>query len=475
MKNAVLGIDIGTSSVKVLCVYPDGRTLRAGRVYMSRDLYGWKKALLGLLSEMDLTDVCAVGLSSQVGTYIIEGVPNPLNWYDSIGDTECTVWRDGDSPQTFIREIGMPHPPIRSYPLPRIQYIIDTYGSTYEGHPRRICQPKDYLCWLFTGNWITDIYSMRGLAHPSGYYSRYFLDKLGITEDHLPPLTMPNSMAGTVTESMASVTGIAPGTPVYCGSNDFYAGMLGLGVVNIGDAFDVTGTSEHIGLLQNEMDPHTPLVVSPYLHTKVLYGVTASSGSSLNFAIRNYGSVTLNLLQEPFPNAPLFLPYLNGERAPIWDGNARGVYFGINADCSKAELAYSVLEGVTFSIYHIYENMNGATEKLIVGGGASENAFLNRLKASMFGIPVISTCEKESSALGGAIWAAVGSGLSADINDAIRTYVKPNQIYEPITEWTDLLRSRFSVYKTLYPTLQQTFLHWKQRYTERTDQNEGEN
>lgn len=464
MKNAVLGIDLGTSSVKAICIWPDGTTQRAGKTYPTRDADGWGKTLLSLLSEMDLSQVCAVGLSSQVGTYMIEGVPEPIHWYDNVGDAECAAWREGDSAETFVREIGMPHPLIRSYPLPRIRYILDTYGSTVENHPRRICQPKDYLCFLLTGNWVTDTCSMRGLAHPEGTYSRYFMDKLGITEDYIPPLTDPAGLVGTVTEEIAARTGLPKNTPVYCGCNDFYTGMLGLGVGNTGEAFDVTGTSEHIGILQDTIDPYTDLVASPYLDTNVLYGVTASSGSSLSFAIRNYGMDVIGSLTKPYPDAPLFLPYVGGERAPIWDGDARGVYFGIGTDCTKEELSYSVLEGVAFSIYHIYEGMHGNAEKMLVGGGASEDPFLNRLKASLFGIPVISTREKESSALGGAMWAAVGSGLSADVNDAIRTYVKTNQVFEPDPAWTELLQKRFAVYKTLYPALKGSFRDWKHRY-----------
>ncbi|MBQ8400812.1 MAG: hypothetical protein IJX14_02675, partial [Clostridia bacterium] len=455
---------LGTSSVKALCVYPDGRTVHAGKAYPKRDADGWRRTLLSLLSEMDLTDVYAVGLSSQVGTYMIEGVPEPIHWYDNVGDAECMAWRAGDTPETFVREIGMPHPLIRSYPLPRIRYILDTYGADFEGHPRRICQPKDYLCRLLTGNWVTDTCSMRGLAHPDGFYSRYFMDKLGITQDHIPPLIEPDGLVGGITSEIAAVTGLAKDTPVYCGCNDFYTGMLGLGVGNTGEAFDVTGTSEHIGILQDSIDPCTDLVVSPYLKTNVLYGVTASSGSSLSFAIRSYGMDVIESLQKTYPDAPLFLPYVGGERAPIWDGDAKGVYFGIGTDCSKEELAYSVLEGVAFSIYHIYEGMNGNAEKMLVGGGASEDPFLNKLKASLFGIPVVSTREKESSALGGAMWAALGSGLSADVHDAIRTYVKPDQVFMPENEWTETLRRRFAVYKTLYPAMKDSFQRWKKRY-----------
>ena len=120
MKNAVLGIDLGTSSVKAICIWPDGTTQRAGKTYPTRDAYGWGKTLLSLLSEMGLSEVCAVGLSSQVGTYMIEGVPEPIHWYDNVGDAECTAWREGDNAETFVREIGMPHPLTFSVSISRV-------------------------------------------------------------------------------------------------------------------------------------------------------------------------------------------------------------------------------------------------------------------------------------------------------------------------------------------------------------------
>lgn len=460
MRNAVLGIDLGTSSVKALTITPDGTTVRHGKTYTSRDPSGWGAALFALLAEMDLNEVCAVGLSSQVGTYLIEGVPEPIHWYDPVGDEECAAFQAEDTPETFYREIGMPQPSIRSYPLPRIRYIVDKWGSTYAGHPRRICQPKEYIGWLLTGQFVTDTCSMRGLAHPDGYYSGYFLQKLGITEENLPPLTEPSGLVGRITGAAAEKTGLVEGTPVYCGCNDFYTGMLGLGACSPSVAFDVTGTSEHIGILQDTItDLRTPLVVSPYLDTNVLYGVTASSGPSLNFAIRNFGMDTIQSLTEPRANAPIFLPYVNGERAPIWDGDARGVYFGIQGDCTKEDLAYSVLEGVAFSIYHIYQTMHDTAPKtkLLVGGGASEDAFLNRLKASLFGIPVVSTQEKEASALGGAMWAAIGCGAAKDPAEAIRLYVREHQVFQPTPTWTALLRQRFRTYVSLYPALRAHF------------------
>lgn len=460
MRNAVLGIDLGTSSIKALTITPDGTTKRHGKTYTSRDPSGWGEAMFSMLREMDLTEVCAIGMSLQVGTYLIEGVPEPIHWYDPVGDKECAAFRTEDTPETFLREIGMPHPMIRSYPLPRIRYILDTWGDSYNGHPRRICQPKEYLGYLLTDHWVTDICSMRGLAHPSGHYSAYFLRKLGITEEHLPPLTEPSGLVGTVTKAVAEKTGLIEGTPVYCGCNDFYTGMLGLGVGDKTVAFDVTGTSEHMGILQDTIDdPQTPLVASPYLDTNVLYGVTASSGPSLSFAIRNFGMDSVDSLTEPRNQAPVFLPYVNGERAPIWDGNARGVYFGIQSDCTKQDLAYSVLEGVAFSIYHIYQTMHDTEpkNKLLVGGGASEDAFLNRLKASLFGIPVVSTKEKEASALGGAMWAAIGCGLAKDPSEAIRLYVHENQVFQPEPSWTEFLRHRFETYVALYPALRENF------------------
>ena len=438
-KKSVLGLDLGTSSVKVLQLFEDGNIIKEKEPYESISPKGWWKAISNVLDRMELESVVAIGLSSQVGTYIVdEEIVIP--WDSDIGYIELADLKKRYSISEFVQEISMPHPNIASYPMPRLRYIKNVYPDA-----KRICQPKDYICEKLTGNYVTDPYSWRGLAHlEKKQYSTYFLQELGIDEIVLPKMMDYKEVAGYTKE----------GIPVYVGLNDYYASLLGMGIQTSGDMFDITGTSEHLGVIQSEMSFDTELVCGPYLKDNVHYGVTASSGASLNFGLQlsDGEKITLEAMSEK--NPPIFLPYLNGERAPIWDGNAKGMFFGISGDCTKDELTYSVLEGVAFSVYHIYESMGKpAAIGMKVAGGAAVNNLLNQIKAEVFEIPVFVLEETDTSALGAAILAAVGIGFFDGLEDAIEKRCNIDKTFTPTGKYTDWLHKRFELYKELYPAV----------------------
>ena len=150
-------------------------------------------------------------------------------------------------------------------------------------------------------------------------------------------------------------------------------------------------------------------------------------------------------------NLPVFTPYLNGERAPIFDKNAKGTFFGLGSKCTKKDLAYSVLEGVVFSLYHIYESMGcPCVNNIRVSGGASKNIMLNTLKAEMFGKKVCVLSENDTSALGAVRVALNGMGIDEKLNAVIM------QI-EPSGKFNRILKKRYEIYKTLYLSLKKQF------------------
>ena len=451
MKNrkSVLGIDLGTSSVKVLQRYADGTVIKSKRSYNGIGTGEWWNAVCRALSEVALQDVEAMGLSSQVGTYIIDG-QDVIGWDSGIGAEELTQIKKQYGRELFLKEISMPHPNIVSYPIPRLKYIREHYPNA-----KKVCQPKDYICEQLTGNRVTDPYSWRGLANlETKKYSSYFLKALGFKEENLPKMIDDTALAGYTRESEVLPAGI----PVYVGLNDYYASLLGMGIQNVGDMFDISGTSEHLGVIERSVNADTKLVSGPYLQNYVHYGVTASSGVSLDFGLQFYESGRIDPETEQKRNPPIFLPYLNGERAPIWDTDARGMFIGISAGCSGEDMTYAVMEGVVFSLYHIYESMGKPDAAMIrIAGGAAVNPVLNRLKAEMFGIPAAVMEEKDTSALGAAMVAAVGAGWYGNFTEAAADLCRIRERIEPTGKYRGWLEKRFSVYKKLYPAVKEQY------------------
>ena len=452
MKN-ILGIDLGTSSVKM--IYDDGKKIhKVKEKYDSISTSGWLSAIKKCTARLDLTSIRAVALSSQVGTYIVDG-GEVISWNDPEGKEELDEILSAISREEFIREISMPHPKIISYPLPRLLYIKRHYPEA-----KKVCQPKDLLCEALTGYYATDKFSYRGLANlENGKYSEKLLKKFSLDSLSLPAVHSPTDIVGRITESGSEISGIPCGTPVIVGCNDFFAGLLGMGIISEGDAFDITGTSEHLGLLTAALpEKDDSLVCGSYFNHNAHYGVTQSSGKSLDFGMEIHDFKSLDIEKCLQNDPPIFLPYINGERAPIWDAKARGVFFGICEGCDKEILAYSTLEGVCFSIYHVFETMGKPNiTSLTVSGGASKDALMNKMKASLFSCPVYIPEETDSSAFGAMMLASVGLGDYDSVAEAIEQNCKKNLAALPDESLGNRLRERFEIYKSIYPALKDKF------------------
>lgn len=457
MERKYLGIDLGTSAVKLLLVAPEESHKRAKCSYAQADTSGWCDALknaVAMLKKQDTLDgLCGIALSSQVGTYITDA-GEILNWESAAGKEELCEIKASVPDAQWIEQIGMVHPNLISYPLPRLLYIKRHFPQC-----RAVRMPKELLVQELTGNLVTDPFSWRGLCDPDkNTYAHQFLDRFGI-DLSLPPLGRPTDCAGRVSDAAAKKYGLPAGTPVYIGCNDFYAGLLGMGVLEKNTLFELSGTSEHVGVITAQRADGA-IVSGRYFNGFATYGGTKSSGTSCDFAIRHFGIDGLDK-HSAFREAPIFLPYLNGERAPIYDEDAKGVFFGIDAKTTSDDMAYAVLEGVVFSLYHIYESLpNCTTNLLITGGGSAGNMLIAQLKAALFDCTVLRVTENDASALGAAMLAMVGNGEFLSLSDAANAVVSYETVAEPDKQLRELLLKRYTIFKDIYVKLKETFKNY---------------
>lgn len=457
MNKCVLGIDLGTSSVKIVRKYRDGHIEKSRNTYKAGLPLGWWEAILSLFQEINWDEVEAIGLSSQVGTYLVNN-REVISWNSSAGKEEVKWWKEQYSKEFFVKEISMPHPDIISYPLPRLKYITEHFEDI-----EKICQPKEYILEKLTGEWVTDPYSWRGLVNLSTQeYSAYFLQQLGVREAQLPTIKNSDEVAGYTREIPLENNCLPAGIPVFTGLNDYYAGLLGMGINKTGQMFDVTGTSEHLGVLQEELVRETSLVSGPYIEHMVHYGVTASSGPSIKYGLKLLENSSFDREEIRKEKTPIFLPYVKGERAPVWNADARGVFFGIEENCTKEQMAYAVMEGVVFSLYHIYETMGKPDiEGIRVSGGAAKIESLNCLKADIFGVPIEIVEESDVSGLGACMVAALGMGWCENTQDITKDWVHISNRYLPGKNDQAWFEKRYAIYKEVYQKLKPVFDKWK--------------
>lgn len=462
-----IGIDFGTSSVKTLAVYRNGEIKKTRCAYVSADVSSFKrslkKALFELFKIIPKEKISAIGFSSQVGTYILDD-GTIIPWNSPAGKAETDEIKEKVTPDEFINEISFPHPNIISYPLPRLLHIKKHYPNAVTA-----LMPKEYFIREFTGQTVTDVFSQRGIANQvTKKYSDKLIEKFGLEKFVLPPVKAPTDKAGEVTENAEREYGVLKGVPVYLGCNDFYAGLIGMGVLNKNDVFDLSGTSEHVGAI-TENPMFDRFVSTPFLSGYATYGGTKGSGVCCSFALDNFDCKAIEKLSganeikdflktEP----PIFLPYPTGERAPIFDENARGVFFGISDKTDKAAMAYSVFEGVVFSVYDIYSKLGvSCNDYLVCAGGSADNRLIAALKAILFNKKILLCNETDVSALGAAIIAAVGNGNHETIEEACRKTVKRSLFeIEKCDEARKILLERFAIYKDVYKNLKNDFVRF---------------
>lgn len=456
MKKNFLGVDIGTSSVKALLLCEDGSILKHKQNYKEISINGWRDAIKSVLKNFSDKNITAVSFCSQVGTYILDD-EKIIEWNSSAGKEQLNLIKEVITKEEFIEEISMNHPDIISYPLPRYLYVKEHYPNA-----KKICMPKEYFIEQLTGNYVTDKYSMRGIANlKNNEYSKKLLEKFNVSFN-LPKIVEPTALCGYVSERAEKEFFIKKGTPVFVGCNDFFAGLLGMGIIKEGQCFDLSGTSEHFGVITENII-NTNMVSGSYFYKNATYGGTKSSGVSCAFAMENFGLEEMDFKNELEKNPPIFLPYLTGERAPIFDENARGVFFGISDKTDKKALAYSVLEGVLFSLYDIADNLGDTkTDCVICGGGSTVNAEFSKMKATLFGKRIINAIEKDVSALGASLIAMVGCGYKNDFACAVSEYVKYEESVLPEQEYRLKMLKRFDIFRSIYKNLKIEFEKFKE-------------
>ena len=335
-----------------------------------------------------------------------------------------------------------------------------------------ILEPKDYINYKLTGEYKTSLLSGRDFVDvKTGKVHSKFLNILEIPESVIPKAVLSHSIIGTTTKSLEEEIGLPKGIPVIAGEMDSITSIVGTGITKKNMCYNISGTSEIIGISIDQQVNLSKTKKVPYFsypfynNLQIIFEATQASGKSINWYIKNIigsdkgpSKIMFTNEKNDFPkiNPLIFLPYIEGERSPIWDPSARGIFFGLNSQHTRFDLYRAILEGIGFSILQNFEILRGISNKdytpdfLRVSGGGAENNYLNQIKADIFGKKVITTKFCESGLLGGAILAIMGLKIYS-FNEAVKNMVHIDRIFQPNMEKHHHYYSRlFIVYKKLY-------------------------
>ncbi len=500
MAEAVIGVDIGTQSTKAVLVARDGTILaQASRAYApdtprpnwaEQHADVWADAVEACIAEVarsaapgDVRGLCISSLYGGSGIPV-DAMMAPLH--------PCLIWMDrrAERQVAWVKD---------NVDLARLGAITANGVDSYYGFTKMmwlrderpdvwartalLLPPNAYVIHRLTGAVAVDHSSAGNIGGvydvAARQWSHEALALLGIPAQLMPErLVDPTEAVGGLTDAAAARLGLPHGTPVMAGGVDAAVATFAAGVVAPGHHVAMIGTSMCWGYIAPSADAAHGLIAMPYVVNTArdlyVFGGAATAGASVTWfrdqfcqaevaAGRASGRDPHALLEEAAEGVPpgadglVFLPYLMGERSPVWDGNASGAFVGLNLFHTRGHLYRAVLEGVTLALRHNMEagaRGSAALERrLIVVGGAAKSDLWMRIVADVTGFPVWTIQEDVEAALGAARLAALGVGLIEP--DDTNTWITLVERATPDAARKHRYDAVFAVYASLYPSLAQ--------------------
>ena len=484
-----IGIDLGTSSLKLLLVDETGKVLNT----VSRDYPlifphpGWSEqrpeewwsavesGLPELLRGFDASMVAGIGCGGQMhGLVVLDAEDNVIR--------PAILWNDG---RTF-REVDYLNEEIGRDTLSRCTANIAFAGFTApkllwmernekENFDRiaKIMLPKDYINYRLTGVHSCDYSDASGmllLDVEHKCWSKEMLDVCHIKEGQMPQLYESFECVSTVKSEVAKALGLPEGVKVCAGAGDNAAAAVGTGVVGAGGCNISLGTSGTVFISSDSfgVDPNNAL--HAFAHADGGYHLMGCmlSAASCNkwFCEEILKTSDFNAESDAIAedrlgkNNVFFLPYLMGERSPLNDTNARGTFIGMSMDTTRADMVLSVYEGVAFAIrdsVEVARSLGIEIPRSFICGGGSKSPLWCRIMANVLGIPLDKPVTEQGPGYGGAMLAMVACGAYASVAECAEKLVTVKETVEPDAELTALYDERYSRFKEIYPACKKLF------------------
>ncbi len=498
----LIGMDVGTTGVKSILMDKSGEIVARDFSeyplhlpepgWAEQDPADWWRATCASLSALvndsgvQPSDIKGISFSGQMHGLVcldeLHDVIRPaILWCDQRTTQQCKDITQKVGARKLIQLAS--NPALEGFTLPKLQWVREEEPENYN-KISTILLPKDYVRFRLTGELGMEVSDGAGtlmLDVAAEQWSEELLNILDISPDILPLVSRSVDQAGEITEEASRQTGLAAGTPVFFGGADNACAAVGNGIIEEGLVAVSIGTSGTV------IAPTKKAVLDPkgrvhFFNHSVpgmwyLMGVMQAAGLSLqwfrnNFAdseiavaektgIDAYELMTHQAAQSP-PGARgvFWLPYLQGERTPHLDANARGVLFGLTAAHDRRDVIRAVLEGVTFGLrdsLEIIKETGVEISQIRLTGGGAKSALWRRIQADVFDHEVVTINIDEGPAFGAAIIAGVGAGTFESFEDASLKLISIGKTIDPIPENAKIYNRHYKQYRRLYPALKEQF------------------
>lgn len=478
----LLSIDIGTEGCKVAIFNNRGETLTKSYqqyplivpkpLWVEQNPYLWlnaiKKAISNVMEDINPEEVACIGLSGQSPVLVpvdVHGKPlmNAILWMDRRAVRQSKV----------VTEItGVKEDP--SLLLPKIIWIKENFPEVFR-RTHKFLQATDFIAYNLTGKFATDWLSASTYHYDieRGENPEKILNALEIPPEKFPEAFKPGTIVGTLLDKASQEVGLREGIPVVIGGIDAYMAVIGVGALKNGIACEITGSSTCLMVASSQKihDPQErihcqvfPLIPDLW----IVYGIMSTTGASLrwfrdNLSRQHENYKDLDVEAEKIPagsNGLIFLPYMMGERSPIWDPFARGTLIGLSLNHSRGHIIRAILEGCSFALRHNLEIIeeNGVSVREIRScGGAAKSRIFGQIKADVTGKTIFVPKEIDATLLGTAIISAVSVGIYERIEEAAENMVHIKERIVPQENIHSEYNLFFQMYKEAYEHLKEYF------------------
>ena len=497
MGQYLLGIDIGTSACKIAIFKKDGTVVATANgdypVYYPHPGWAeqnpeeWWSAVCQAIKialkkgAVAPEEIAGVGIDGQSWSAIAvdkdgQVLTNTPIWMDVRAQDICEELNEKIGADAIFQLAGNSLQP--SYTTAKIIWYQRNMPEVYE-KTDKILQSNSYIAYKLTGVMTQDIsqgYGLHCFDMHTGTWSEEMCEKLGIPMRLLPDIYPCHEVVGTVTEQAAKESGLAVGTPVVAGGLDAACGTLGAGVIHPGETQEQGGQAGGMSICTDTYQADPSLILGYHVVPDqwLLQGGTTGGGGVMRWLEREFGDYereegkrqgksSLDLFNEqaekvaPGSDGVVFLPYMSGERSPIWNPDAKGVFYGLDFSKTKGHFIRSAMEGVAYSLKHnleVAEKAGAKSDVLRAMGGSANSLLWTQIKSDITGKPIVVPSSDTATTLGAVILAGVGIGMYESFEEAVEMTVEIKRTHEPNPENAEVYQKNYETYRKLYEQLE---------------------
>lgn len=473
-----VGIDLGTSGVKGVVFDRKGNViyshseeydiLSSQSGYAEQNPRIWLEKTLSVLKNIGkqvwAKEVIGIGLSGQMhGLVLLDKEDNPLRnaiiWCDNRTSAEAKQIEEAIGLEKLKKITG--NIAMAPFTLAKLLWVKNHEPAIYQKIDK-VLLPKDYIAYMLTKRFYTEYSDTSGMQIMN-------IEKLEYAEDVLHCFDIPlkwfakliksEDIRGYITEDIQKETGLKD-VFVCGGAGDQSAGAIGSGILREEDASIVLGSSGVVYSPTETLfiaDKGEVQTFSTAIYGKYhIMGVTNGCGTSLKWLrdkvfYKGYNDMTALASLAPCGSKNVFyLPYLMGERTPILDTDAKGVFIGLQNTTDEGILIRSVMEGVGYSIKDCFQLIKGNKKRIVISGGGANSLLYRKIIASMIHRPVVRIRQSEGAALGAAILAMVAGKEYATIEEACDSIIQIEDETKPDVLWEEEYEKGYTIYKKIY-------------------------